>query len=201
MASRGMDAPGCFYQLRQLRIVARSLSTGAAATIVHSFVTNRFDYCLFLYSGLPSERQGLPWTYSAFCGTPYWPNTKVRSASRLHVEGSALAPCPTAHRVPGCLLCVAVPVRHCSNLPYWSLSICVGYCEWLLPTLCGKGVLSVPFARTTVMQPRAFYFIGPSVWNGRPLELRLLSRTPSGRFYCLLRTVLFDRAGVGSASE
>src|SRR6218665_2513666 len=29
----------CFYQLRRLRTVARSLSTGAAATLVHSFVT------------------------------------------------------------------------------------------------------------------------------------------------------------------
>jgi len=81
----------CFYQLRQLRTVARSLSTGAAATLVHSFVTNRLDCCLCLYSAL--------------CGTPYWPNTKVRPRNRLHVGGSALAPCPiasscpTAHRV------------------------------------------------------------------------------------------------------
>jgi|SRR6218665_954784 len=29
----------CFYQLRQLHTVARSLSTGTAATLVHSFVT------------------------------------------------------------------------------------------------------------------------------------------------------------------
>src|SRR6218665_833394 len=36
----------CFYQLRQLRTVARSLSTGAAATLVHSFITIRLDYCL-----------------------------------------------------------------------------------------------------------------------------------------------------------
>ena len=37
--------------------------------------------------------------------------------------------------------------------------------------------------------------------NGFPLELRLLSRTLSDTFYRRLKTVLFDRAGVGSASE
>src|SRR6218665_2828637 len=46
----------CFYQLRQLHTVACSLSTGAAATLVHFLVTNRLDYCLSLCSGLPSVR-------------------------------------------------------------------------------------------------------------------------------------------------
>src|SRR6218665_1834692 len=46
----------CFYQLHQLCTVTRSLSPGAAATLVHSFITIRLDYCLSLYSGLPSVR-------------------------------------------------------------------------------------------------------------------------------------------------
>ena len=46
----------CFYQLHQLGSVARSLSTGALATTVHCFVTNRLNYCLSLYSGLPDVR-------------------------------------------------------------------------------------------------------------------------------------------------
>jgi len=40
----------------------------------------------------------------------------------------------------------------------------------------GKEVLSVPFARTTLMQVCAFCVNGLSVWNGLPLELRLLGR-------------------------
>ena len=47
----------------------------------------------------------------------------------------------------------------------------------------GRGVLSVPFARTTLMQVRAFCVNGPSVWNGLPFKLRLLSRTLSDTFY------------------
>src|SRR6218665_320731 len=43
----------CFYQLRQLRAVARSLSLGAATPLVHSFVTIRLGYCLSLSPSVP----------------------------------------------------------------------------------------------------------------------------------------------------
>jgi len=46
----------CYYQLRQLRTVARSLTASAATTLVHAFITARLDHCLTLYSGLPSSR-------------------------------------------------------------------------------------------------------------------------------------------------
>ena len=34
----------CFFQLRQLRCVRRSLERDSAATLVHAFVTGRIDY-------------------------------------------------------------------------------------------------------------------------------------------------------------
>src|SRR6218665_43128 len=46
----------CFYQLRQLRTVTRSLTASATATLVHAFVENRLDYCSSLYAGLPACR-------------------------------------------------------------------------------------------------------------------------------------------------
>jgi hypothetical protein len=48
----------CFYQLRQLRTVARSLTYSSASTLVHAFVTSRLDYCSLLYAGLPGIRLG-----------------------------------------------------------------------------------------------------------------------------------------------
>ena len=41
----------CYYQLRT---VSQSLTT--TATLVHSFVTSRLDYCSSLYIGLPATR-------------------------------------------------------------------------------------------------------------------------------------------------
>src|SRR6218665_1511639 len=64
-----------------------------------------------------------------------------------------------------------------------------------------RGLLSVPFARTAIMQSRACSVVAPTVWNSLPSALRFLPRTLSDTFYNQLKTVLFDRAGVGSTSE
>ena len=63
------------------------------------------------------------------------------------------------------------------------------------------GVLLVPFASTSNRQNRAFSVVGPSVWNGLILVLRLLFRVRSDSFYSNLKTVLFSRAGFESTSE
>ena len=48
----------CYYQLRQLRTVARSHTASAATrpTLVHAFITSRLDYCSTIYTGLPACR-------------------------------------------------------------------------------------------------------------------------------------------------
>jgi len=46
----------CFFQLRQLRVISRSLSPNAALTVVHAFVCSRIDYCSTIYAGLPLGR-------------------------------------------------------------------------------------------------------------------------------------------------
>ena len=43
----------CFYQLRQLRRVQRSLVDESVATLVHAFVTSHIDYCSGLLAGAP----------------------------------------------------------------------------------------------------------------------------------------------------
>jgi len=43
----------CFYHLRQLRVVSRSLSSSSTATLVHAFIINRVCHCSSLYCCLP----------------------------------------------------------------------------------------------------------------------------------------------------
>src|SRR6218665_1349675 len=64
-----------------------------------------------------------------------------------------------------------------------------------------QGLLLVPFASTSAKQSRAFSVVGPSIWNGLPSQLRTLPRALSPAFFSQLKTALFSRAGVGSASE
>jgi len=51
------------------------------------------------------------------------------------------------------------------------------------------------------MQSRVLSVVGPLVWNGLPLALRSLPRAFSKKFRHHLRTTLFGRPVVGSASE
>src|SRR6218665_3265995 len=64
-----------------------------------------------------------------------------------------------------------------------------------------RGLLRVPFARTSIRQKSAFAVVGSSIWNGLPLSIRSLPRTLSQTFLSQLKAVLFGRAGVGSTSE
>ena len=83
--------------------------------------------------------------------------------------------------------------------------------ELCCPTLSARGtrslrsaeqdLLYVPHARTATKQSRAFSVVGPSIWNELPLALRSLPKIPTHLFPSHLKTVLFSRAGFGSASE
>ena len=63
----------CFFQLRQIRQIRRSLDDESAATLVHAFVTTPVDYCNCLLTGVP--RSAAPfmtrWSLSVVVlGTP-----------------------------------------------------------------------------------------------------------------------------------
>ena len=45
-----------YYQLRQLRVVRKSLSTKACEALVHAFVSSRLDYCNCLLYGIADKQ-------------------------------------------------------------------------------------------------------------------------------------------------
>ena len=63
------------------------------------------------------------------------------------------------------------------------------------------GNLAVLFARSATMQTCSFSVVGPTAWNGLPIDLRHLPNGACSQFHHLLKTVLFRLAWVRSASE
>src|SRR6218665_1792772 len=191
----------CYYQLRQLRTVSRSLTSTAAATLVHSFVTSRLDYCSSLYIGLPATRLNCL-------------DRVLRSAARLIGRVSKFDHISAYMRDVLHWLPLRQRIEFRVAVLIWSSLI--GQAPAYLTDLCRpslsarstrhlrsaeQGLLHVPFARTSIMQSRAFSVVGPMVWNGLPLALRSLPRVFSQKFLQQLKTTLFGRAGVESASE
>lgn len=191
----------CYYQLRQLRTVSRSLSPDAAATLVHSFVVSRLDYCSALYDGLPACRIGC-------LGRVL--RTAARLIGRIPRFGHVTAYMrDDLHWLP-------FPERisyRVSSLVWRSLE---GSAPRYLRELCCSTLnvqrrgslrsssqveLIVPHSRTSMRQHRAFSVAGPAAWNGLPVALRQVPRGHSTLFYGKLKTVLFSRGWVGSAPE
>src|SRR6218665_2290221 len=62
----------CYYQLCQLRVIARSLTFNAAVSLVHAFVFSRLDYCSSIFAGLPGGSDGDVDAGPPGCGSTYW---------------------------------------------------------------------------------------------------------------------------------
>jgi hypothetical protein len=182
-------------------VSSRSKVTPRSCTTEEKVKRGRLDYCCSLYVGLPVGRLECL-------------DRILRSAARLighipefdHVFGymrDVLHWLPSEQRIV---------YRIAALVWNYLLGLAPAYLRDLCcPVLTAKGsrplrsseqgLLHVPFARTSTRQNRAFSVVGRLVWNGLPLELRLLPRTFSSMFFSHLKSVLFVRAGVGSASE
>src|SRR6218665_1513890 len=61
-----------------------------------------------------------------------------------------------------------------------------------------SGQLLVPRAKTATRQRPAFSIVGPSTWNGLPLEIRILPKNNESAFAGCLRLICIAVAGLGA---
>src|SRR6218665_2181795 len=186
---------------RQLRTVTRSLTQSATSTLVPAFVANRLDYCCSLYAGLLACRLGsldrvLGSAARLIGGIPKFGHVSQYMLDVLHwLSAEQRISYRIASLVRRCLVGLAsVYLRELCCRPLSAMSS-----RSLRSSQ--QGLLLVPLDRKSTKQTRAFSVVGPSTWNGLPPELRIFNRTTSPAFFSHLKTALFDRAGVGSASE
>src|SRR6218665_2056964 len=85
----------CYYQLRQLRVVSRSLSCSAAAALVHAFVTSGLDHCSsILVSCLWLK---LPVLIGFFAVPSHWVHTEIWFCFCLYAWHATLVSNCSAH--------------------------------------------------------------------------------------------------------
>jgi len=180
----------CYFHIRQLRAIRRSLTTESTQALVRAFVHSRLDYCNGALAGLPG------YAYKRL-------QAVLRSAARLCLRLPSFASVSDAmrrdlhwlnfpNRVTYKLCTMAYMCQH-EMAPVYLRRYCV-------PTMTIMGraqlrsastrVLSVPRTRTVKFSRSGFYFAGPSAWNSLPVRLRQLSTFEA--FKKDLKTYLFD---------
>jgi len=183
----------CFYQLRQLRRVRRSLDTESTKILVHAFVTSRIDYCNGLLANAPSV-----WTDKL--------QRVLNAAARVITD---------TQKFDRGLTTILRDDLHWLDLPRRvSYKLCLtvykclhGMAPQYLAELCrpvsdiqGRrhlrsatlGLLDKPRYELETYGRRAFSYAGPSAWNSLPAHLRSQNVTINN-FRHSLKTFLFSQ--------
>ena len=161
-----------FYQLRQLRVVRKSLSFEACEALVHAFVSSRLDYCNSLLYGIGENQLNSL-------------QSVLRSAARLVMCKRKYDPIsddmrdrlhwlPVRQRIDFKLGVLVYRSLHGTAPPYLS--------EMLtsisnIPALrshrsASCGHICVPRTKSIKLGPRSFAISGPVTWNSFPADIR-----------------------------
>ena len=177
----------CYFHLRRLRTVRRSLTKESLLTLVHAFITSRVDHfngVLYGSNGYLLDRLQSVLNSAArlIWGIPKFDSVSAAIRNELHWL-------PIGERIR---FKIALLVRHCI----------VGAAPEYLTELCrpvssssgrqslrsaSRGELIVPRFRSGY---RAFAVSGPHVWNSLPTEIRQ-SCNNLLQFKSKLKTLLF----------
>ena len=180
----------CFFQLRQLRRVRRSLDTASTTTLVHAFVTSRVDYCSCLLANAPTSLTDKLQRVM---------NAAARIITRTRKFDSGLT-----RILHDKLHWLDVPQRIKFRLCVTVYKCLHGLAPPYLAELCHpvadidgrrhlrsatRGQLDNPGYKLSTYGRRAFAYAGPSLWNSLPDYLKVSSSVDC--FKKQLKTVFF----------
>ena len=182
----------CFYHLRQLKIVRRSLSEAAAKTMIHVFITNQIDYC-----------NSVLHVVSAVHLRPL--QNVLNSAARIilqkqgrdHITADIrdfLHYLPVQQMIEY-KMCVLVYKCLHQSAPIYLSELCIpvaASAERSHLRSAVHGNLIISYCRTKRYGQRSFAFSGPAVWNSLPLTVRDPSLSLT-QFCAKLKSVMFSR--------
>jgi len=161
----------CYFQLRQLRVVLQSLTSEAATSLVHAFISCRLDYCNALLYGIADcQLQRLQSVQNAAARLV----TGFRRMEHISPILKSLHWLPIWQRVTYKLETL---VNKCINgraLEYLAEFCHPGIDQRPGMRSADSGKLHVPRTQTS-FGDRSFAITGPCTWNNLPDSIRDLS--------------------------
>ena len=182
-----------YYQLRQLRVIRRSLTTRACTQLVHALVNSRLNYCNSLLSGITDQLLSQL-------------QSVLRASARLVLQRRKFD--PISNNIREKLHWLPIQQRIIYKLCLFVFRCLRGeapayLCEMLTPLSgvhllrllrsAAHGNLHIPRTRTRTFGPRSFSVSGPSSWNKLPDNLKNIELTLQV-FKSQLKTHLFHQA-------
>ena len=161
----------CFFQLRQLRSIRRSLTMEATKTLVHSLVSSRVDYCNSIFYGATNAvlrrlQSVLNAAARLITNTRKFDHITPVLRDQLHWL-------PIRQRI---IFKIATFVRNSLHgrgpiyLSRYCIPISVIGARAHLRS-AARGHLATPRTRTRRFGPRSFRVSGPAVWNSLPEDI------------------------------
>ena len=183
----------CFYYLRQLWSVRRSVNADVAKILVNAFMTSRVDYCNSVFNNI-SAVGILPLQRVLNAAA----RIIVRKRKYDHITASIrddLHWLPVRQRVEFKLCRLVYKCLH-QSAPSYLATMCVNIDEMDGRRNLRSAAHSDPMKPTTrgrTYGQRSFAMAGPSIWNSLPLSLKDYSLAIN-EFQKKLETKLFRRA-------
>ena len=161
----------CFYHLRQLRVVRRSLTTDTAHSLIRALVHSRLDYCNGTLVGLPQyQLNKLQSILRASARLVLLLPGRASVSSLMRVRLHWL---PFPQRIKFKLCSTVYKYLHDAAPAYLSefcipLSSQAGHSQL---RSAAAGDLLIPPTRTVTIGGRGFSVAGPVAWNSPPTDL------------------------------
>ena len=164
----------CYFNIRQLRTIRRSLTRDAAHALVRALIHSRLDYCNGLLSGLPDYMMGRLQSVLKSAARLVLKMPPRSSTSEAMVNILHWLPFP--HRITYKLAVMTYKCLHGLAPPYLSgrftsVSDVPGR-SMLRSNTFDRQQLLLPRTKTATIGPRGFYYAGPHSWNSLPVVLR-----------------------------
>ena len=161
----------CFFHIRQLRLIRRSLDIDAAHALVRALIHSRLDYCNGVLAGLSLEKYRRLQSIMKVSARLVLRLPSYASVTQLMHDRLHWLDVPQRIKYKLCVLtfkCIHKSApgylsRHCtsvSSLPSRSQL-----------RSAAAGQLVVPFSKTKTLGDKGFVISGPSTWNSLSSEL------------------------------